>query len=58
MSSLFKKEVNTTVSKCILSGKIMESKKLLRFTDISIKEIASKLCFSSQSHFQKCLQKG
>ncbi|MCR4562529.1 MAG: helix-turn-helix domain-containing protein [Bacilli bacterium] len=57
LAFLFKKEVNTTVSKYILSRKIMESKKLLRFTDISIEEIASKLCFSSQSHFQNVFKK-
>lgn len=57
LSHLFKQELKTTVSKYIVNRKIVESKKLLRFSTASLSEIASMLCFSSQSHFQNHFKK-
>ena len=36
--------------------RLREAKSLLRYTDKSLGEISSYLCFSSQSHFQNVLK--
>lgn len=51
LSQLFVKETNTTITDYIKLQRIEEAEKLLRFTDKSILEISSSLCFSSQSYF-------
>lgn len=56
-SQLFKKETGFNASTFITNCKLYEAKKLLRFTNKTISEISSELCFSSQSHFQKVFKK-
>jgi AraC-like DNA-binding protein len=51
ISSNFKKEMKKTIHGYINEKKIFEAKHLLMLTHQSYKEIASKLNFSSQSHF-------
>ena len=52
LSSQFKKETGISLESYIQREKIIEAQRLLRFTDKPLCEIASVLCFSSQSHFQ------
>ena len=52
LGQLFRRELNCTIPEYVLNQKITEAKKLLRFTDKSLAEIASLLSFSSQSYFQ------
>lgn len=53
LSLLFQKNLNISIPQYIAQQKILEAKKLLRFTDKSLAEIAALLCFSSQSYFQQ-----
>jgi AraC-like DNA-binding protein len=48
----FKAETGMTINEYILHRKMKEAKNMLRYSDFSIAEISSYLCFSSQSHFQ------
>lgn len=48
----FRKELDTTIGAYITKCRMREAKALLRYTDKSLGEISSYLCFSSQSHFQ------
>lgn len=57
LSLLSKQTLKCTMSQYIIQRKISEAKKLLRFTDKSLAEIANLLCFSSQSHFQNHFKK-
>ena len=56
-SMLFKKELGFTVSDFIVSCKLYEAQKLLKYTDRSISAISSSLCFANQSHFQRQFKK-
>lgn len=53
----FREKAGITLSHYILNEKIVETKRLLQFTDISISAIAMHLSFSSQSHFQTAFKK-
>lgn len=57
LSVLAKENLHCTMARYIVRRKIAEAKKLLRFTDKSLAEIANLLCFSSQSHFQRDFKK-
>lgn len=57
LSALSQQTLKCTMSQYIVQRKISEAKKLLRFTDKSLAEIANLLCFSSQSHFQNHFKK-
>ena len=57
LSALAKQHLNCTLPQFINRQKVYEAKKLLRFTDKSLAEIATLLCFSSQSHFQNQFKK-
>lgn len=48
---LFKQKLGFTPSQLIMRTKLEEAKILLQYTDRSLSEISSALCFSSQSHF-------
>ncbi len=50
---IFKEILNTSPKEYIISHKLELSKKLLKSSELSIKEIALKLSFSSDSHFNK-----
>ena len=57
---LFKKfheELGTSIGAYITQCRLREAKSLLRYTDKSLGEISSYLCFSSQSHFQNTFKK-
>ena len=51
LSRIFKSEVGMSVSEYIRHSKLEWAKKLLRYTDDELADIASQLSFSSQSHF-------
>lgn len=53
LSRKVKKELGFDLSDFIKQCKLEEGKDLLAFSDRSISEISTYLCFSSQSHFQK-----
>lgn len=57
LSSLFKKEVGTTISNYILKAKIEEAKMLIEFTDYSLLKISTLLNFYDQSYFTKIFRK-
>lgn len=57
LSTLFKEQLGFELSAFIRRCKLEESRELLRYSDKSIAEISSYLCFSSQSHFQNCFKK-
>lgn len=57
LSLLSKQCLHCTMTQYIIQQKIFEAKKLLRFTNKSLAEIANLLCFSSQSHFQNHFKK-
>ncbi|MBO5031031.1 MAG: helix-turn-helix transcriptional regulator [Lachnospiraceae bacterium] len=51
LSRLFKQNLGISISDYIREKKIEKAKNLLRYSDISLIEIANYLAFSSQSHF-------
>lgn len=48
----FKNDVGMSINNFIKTSKLNESKDLLKYTEMSISEIANYLSFSNQSHFQ------
>jgi AraC-like DNA-binding protein len=56
LSRKVKKELGIELSVFIRQSKLEEAKDLLAFSDKSISEISTYLCFSSQSHFQKAFK--
>ncbi len=52
LSRKFKSELGFNLSSYILRCKLEEARSLLAYTNKSISDISSYLCFSSQSHFQ------
>lgn len=57
LSHRFKNEFGMTLGRYIQNCKLEESKNLLKYSNKSISEISSLLCFSSQSHFQNAFKK-
>lgn len=53
----FKEELGFDISSFIMRCKLEEAKSLLTFSDKSLSEISSYLCFSSQSYFQNVFKK-
>ena len=53
LSRLFKEKTGLTVSDYITKQKINTAKKMLRFSDYSVSDIANTLAFPSQSYFTK-----
>lgn len=53
----FRQELGMGIGAYLLQCRLREAKFLLRFTDKSLGEISSYLCFSSQSHFQNQFKK-
>lgn len=53
----FQQELGMGISAYITQCRMREAKSLLRFTDKSLGEISSYLCFSSQSHFQNVFKR-
>lgn len=53
----FKSELGFTIADFILRCRLEEAKSLLTYSDKSLADISSYLCFSSQSHFQNLFKK-
>ncbi len=53
----FQQELGISIGAYITRCRLREAKSLLRYTDKSLSEISSYLCFSSQSHFQNMFKK-
>ena len=53
----FRDELGKSIAAYILDCRLREAKSLLRYTDKSLAEISSYLCFSSQAHFQNAFRK-
>lgn len=53
----FKKEMKVPLTQYIQTEKIEEAKRLLKFMNYNLSEVANMLCFSSQSHFQTVFKK-
>lgn len=53
----FQQELGMSIGAYITHCRLWEAKSLLRYTDKSLVEISSYLCFSSQSHFQNVFKK-
>ena len=56
LSRKVKKELGFNLSDFIMRCKLEDAKDLLAFSNKSISQISSYLCFSSQSHFQKAFK--
>lgn len=56
-ASHFKEELGFNVGAYITHARIQEAKSLLRYTDKSLSEISTYLCYSSQSYFQNVFKK-
>ena len=52
-SAIFKKELGITISEFILRERMLEAKRMLRDTDLTVAAIADRLAFCSQSYFTK-----
>lgn len=57
LTKRFKNEVGMTIGEYINFKRMSESKDLLKYTDMSISEVANYLSYSSQSYFQNCFKK-
>lgn len=53
LSRVFKKEVGQNFTQYIHTNRIEQAKQLILFSDLSLVDIANKLGYSSQSHFNK-----
>lgn len=53
LSTLFKRETGTSVSRYILSKRMEAAENMLRFSDYTYADISAILAFSSQSHFNR-----
>ena len=52
-SAVFKEELGMTISEFIMNERMLEAKRMLRDTDLSVAAIADRLGFCSQSYFTK-----
>lgn len=52
-SAIFKEELGITISEFILNERMLEAKRMLRETDLTVAVIADRLAFCSQSYFTK-----
>lgn len=57
MMKLFRQELGIHITAFITQCKLEEAKRLLQYSDRSLAEISSYLCFSSQSYFQNVFKK-
>lgn len=53
----FRQELGVNIGAYIMQCRLRETKSLLKYTDKSLGEISTYLCFSSQSHFQNVFKK-
>ena len=52
-SAIFREELGITMSEFILKERMLEAKRMLRDTDLTVAAIADRLAFCSQSYFTK-----
>ena len=52
-SAIFKEEMGITISEFIMHERMLEAKRMLRDTDLTVAAIADRLAFCSQSYFTK-----
>ena len=52
-SAIFREELGITMSEFILNERMLEAKRMLRDTDLTVAAIADRLAFCSQSYFTK-----
>ena len=52
-SAVFREELGITISEFILKERLLEAKRMLRDTDLTVANIADRLAFCSQSYFTK-----
>lgn len=57
LSKIFKDAYGTTINAYVLSRRITEAKKLLRFTDMSIDEIGSRVGMNDANYFSRSFKK-
>lgn len=57
LANHFRQELGTSVGSYITACRLEKAKSLLRYTDRTLAEISSFLCFSSQSYFQNVFRK-
>ena len=57
LSARFKKELGFDLGDFIMQCRLEEAKSLLRYSDKTLSEISSYLCFSSQSYFQNVFKR-
>lgn len=57
LSARFKKELGFDLGDFIMQCRMEEAKSLLRYSDKTLSEISSYLCFSSQSYFQNVFKR-
>ena len=57
LTNKFKKELGFDVSSFIMRCRLEEAKSLLTYSDKTLSEISTYLCFSSQSYFQNIFKK-
>lgn len=57
LTNKFKKELGFDVSRFIMRCRLEEAKSLLTYSDKTLSEISTYLCFSSQSYFQNIFKK-
>ncbi len=57
LSKIFKETYGTTINSYILSKRITQAKRLLRFTDLSIDEIGSRVGMNDANYFSRSFKK-
>ena len=53
----FRKQYSVSPYQYLLTRKLETARQLLRYSNLSIKEIAEQLCFSDQYYFSNCFKK-
>ena len=53
----FRQETGESITDFIIKSKIRDAKRLLRYSNRSLSEISTHLCFSSQAYFQTVFKK-
>ena len=57
LSKIFKDAYGTTINSYILAKRITQAKRLLRFTDMSVDEIGSRVGMNDANYFSRAFKK-
>lgn len=57
LTKKFRAETGKSIGDFLTETKVQEAKRLLRYSDLTLSEIANLLCFSSQAYFQTVFKK-